>query len=203
LSPLTYALLAQDAYAAIPQIGEEDSSARAILEYTDDGVAFAFPGTNNLACWLADLDCGIVRVDGLGVIHEGFWNAFSLIKDKLIAASKSCKPVATVCCGHSEGAALALLFAGQLCLEGIPPVAVYGFEPPRVTTDDTLAALLKANGVQIYLTECGNDVVPLVPRVFYDWQHPAVPARIGAASFPFPNVDDHSISRVIQALKGL
>ncbi|WP_230963679.1 hypothetical protein [Burkholderia territorii] len=42
---------------------------------------------------------------------------------------------------------------------------MYGFEPPRVSIDDTLAALFAAHGVQLHLYRHGEDIVPLVPRL--------------------------------------
>lgn len=191
MTPKDYARLAQRAYQMPPQIGAAASAGRAIVE----GDAVAFPGSDNLACWLADLDADAVHVDGFGALHHGFWKAFSSISAQLLAL-----PVAAVTVGHSEGAALAILFAGALCVAGRAPRAVYGFEPPRVSADGTLAALLSAHGVQVNLYRNGQDVVPLVPRLTHAWQHPAPLIAIGRAAWPVPNVVDHKLERVIQAL---
>ncbi|WP_407059293.1 lipase family protein (plasmid) [Ralstonia syzygii subsp. celebesensis] len=191
MTPRDYAQLAQRAYLVQPQIGAESSAARAIME----GDAVAFPGTNNVACWLADLDARVMQVDGLGALHRGFWGALCSIRVALMALPA---PVVTV--GHSEGAALAILFAAALCLAGRPPKAVYGFEPPRVSADGTLASVLNTHGVQVSLYRNGEDVVPLVPRLLHDWQHPAPLIKIGRPALPMPNVSDHAIGRVIQAL---
>ncbi|CBJ38359.1 Lipase, class 3 [Ralstonia solanacearum CMR15] len=174
-----------------PQVGAESSAARAIIE----GDAVAFPGTNNVACWLANLDADVVQVEGLGGLHHGFWHALSSIRPQLLAL-----PAPAVAVGHSEGAALAILFAAVLCLAGQPPRAVYGFEPPRVSTDGTLATLLATHGVQVNLYRNGQDVVPMVPRLLRAWQHPAPLIEIGHAAWPMPNVEDHKLARVIQAL---
>jgi hypothetical protein len=109
-------------------------------------------------------------------------------------------PDVQVTLGHSEGAALAVLFAAELCLAGRPPKAVYAFEPPRVTADGAMAALFARCGVDLVLTQNGNDVVPDVPRLMEPWQHPAALQRIGRAALPFPNVDDHLIAHVVVAL---
>lgn len=191
MTPKDYARLAQRAYQMPSQIGAEASAARAIVE----GDAVAFPGSDNLACWLADLDADTVHVDGFGALHHGFWKAFSSISAQLLAL-----PAAAVTVGHSEGAALAILFAAALCVAGRPPRAVYGFEPPRVSADGTLAALLAAHGVQVNLYRNGQDVVPLVPRLLRPWQHPAPLIAIGRAAWPVPNVVDHQLERVIDAL---
>lgn len=194
MNQLMYAELARAAYNTAPTIGREDSAARAILTKTEDGPVVSFPGTNNLACWLADLEAKVTHVDGLGEVHEGFWEAYSEIAPSLAILS----PTVTV--GHSEGAALAILYAAALCLAGKPPRAIFAFEPPRVSADPTLRALLIAHGVDIRLYRNGNDIVPMIPRIFNDWQHPAPLIAIGEANHPFPNVDDHSIDRVIEAL---
>jgi hypothetical protein len=154
----------------------------------------AFPGSNNVACWLADLDATTVTVDPLGALHAGFWNAWHEIADDVIA-----QPV-DVAIGHSEGAALAILWAAQLCLAGRPPKEVFAFEPPRVTCDDTLANLFKANGVTLHLFRNGNDVVTQVPRLLEDWQHPGPLTAIGVPIHAFDNIDDHLMPRVIAAL---
>ena len=192
MTPRDYALLAQQAYTAPPTLGVADSAARAVVF---PGGIVGFPGTNNLACWLADLDAEAVSVDGLGILHAGFWGAMCEIKDALLALDA---PAAIV--GHSEGAALALLYAGLLCLAGKPPGAVYGFEPPRVSTDGVLGQLLASHGVAVVLYRNGEDIVPLVPRLLHDWQHPAGLIEIGSPSLPVPNMEDHMIDRVISAL---
>jgi hypothetical protein len=148
-----------------------------------------------LACWLADLDASAVDVPDMGRLHAGFWGAFQEIAGPLLALDG-----VTVTLGHSEGAALALLYAAQLCLAGRPPAAVYAFEPPRISADGTIASLLAAHGVQVNLYRNGEDVVPLVPRLLEDWQHPGELQHIGHALLPVPNVQDHMIDRVIAAL---
>jgi predicted lipase len=199
LNPLTYALLAQDAYSAIPQIGEESSSARAIIQSTIDGTAFAFPGTDNVACWLADLDCAVADTP-LGRIHKGFNDAAMSIVS-MLERQATATPGQIVLCGHSEGAALALIIGGYLCKAGRPPLAIFAFEPPRVTTDDRLGAVLQRNSVKLSLYRQGFDVVPLVPRMIEPWQHPAPLTQIGEPAEPFPNVIDHMIERVVAAIR--
>lgn len=192
MTPADYALLAARAYTERPTVGVPSSAARAI----DFGQGVVgFPGTNNLACWLADLDALVVDVPGMGRLHAGFWRAFQSILDPLMARTE-----VQVVLGHSEGAALAILYAAQLCIAGKPPREVYAFEPPRVSACGTLAALFATHGVKLTLTQNGNDIVPDVPRLLEPWQHPAPLHQIGQAMIPFPNVQDHSIGRVVAAL---
>lgn len=192
MTPADYARLAARAYTEPPMIGLASSAARALV--FSPGVV-GFPGTDNLACWLADLDATVVDVRGLGRLHAGFWSAFQQISAPLMAL-----PDVQVTLGHSEGAALALLFAAQLCLVGRPPREVYAFEPPRVSADGTIAALFAAHQVKLTLTRNGEDVVPMVPRLLQPWQHAAPLQQIGHAVLPLPNVQDHSIDRVVAAL---
>lgn len=192
MTPADYATLAARAYTERPTLGLESSAARAVV--FEPGVV-GFPGTNNVACWLADLDVATVPVPGLGRLHAGFWHAYCSIRDALMARTD-----VVVTLGHSEGAALALLYAADLCNAGKPPAAVFAFEPPRVSTDGTLAALFAVHGVALTLTQNGNDVVPEVPRLCEAWQHPGPLQHIGRARLPFPNVDDHMIDRVVAAL---
>lgn len=191
---LGYARLAKAAYDSTPSFGDRSSAARAILGHTDDGVVISIPGTNNIACDLADLDIDVDQVNGLGGLHCGFNDVANDLFDYVLKVSPD------VLTAHSMGAAAALILAGKLCLSGKPPKAVYAFEPPRLTTDTILAQLLKAHNVKLTLTHKGHDVVPMVPRLLHDWQHPGQLTRIGTSIHPFPNIEDHMIDSVIEAL---
>ena len=71
-----------------------------------------------------------------------------------------------------------------------------------MSADGTLAALFAHHGVKLMLTQNGEDIVPMVPRLLEPWQHPAPLQHIGHAALPVPNVDDHLIEHVIAALEG-
>lgn len=192
MTPHDFALLAREAYTAAPDIGVADSASRAIVRHTPAGLVVAFPGTDNVASWLADLDVLPIDVAGVGLVHRGFWGAWSAIAPAVVAAIGA-QPVTLV--GHSLGAALAICAAAVLTSAGRPPAAVYGFEPPRVAAGPRLALLLA--GVPVRLFKNGNDVVPDVPP---GWQHAALLTHIGAPALPFANIEDHAIERVIAAL---
>jgi triacylglycerol lipase len=192
MTPYDYALIASEAYSADPDIGEEDTASRAIVRTTPDGLCIAFPGTNNLASWIADLDAHMVYVDNIGHVHHGFWNAWLAISAKVLDTIGD-QPVTLV--GHSLGAAIAIMAAAMLTAAGKPPIAVYGFEPPRVSSDMSIRTLL-AN-VPVHLYRNGNDIVPTVPWGCY---HAALLIGIGKPLLPIPNVSDHLMQRVLLAL---
>ncbi|MGN4066003.1 lipase family protein [Burkholderia gladioli] len=192
MTPHDFALLARDAYTAAPDIGVADSASRAIVRQTAAGLVVAFPGTDNAASWIADLDMLPVDVAGIGRLHRGFWDAWSVIAPAVVAEIGG-QPVTLV--GHSLGAALAICAAAALTSAARPPVAVYGFEPPRVAAGPHLGLLLA--GVPVNLFKNGNDVVPDVPP---GWQHAALLTHIGTAALPFPNIEDHELARVTAAL---
>ncbi|WP_447361606.1 alpha/beta fold hydrolase [Burkholderia vietnamiensis] len=192
MRPREFALLAQEAYSAKPDIGKADSASRAIVRQTAGGLVVAFPGTDNLDCVAADLDAHPIDVIGIGQVHHGFWKAWGAIAVDVLAAIDG-QPVTLV--GHSLGAAIAIMAAAAMVVGGNPPAAVYGFEPPRVSTNGSVAAVLAA--VPLNLFKNGNDIVPDLP---IDWQHAGPIRQVGRASLPFPNIADHAIARVIAAL---
>lgn len=193
MTPRDYALLAQEAYTAAPDIGKVDSASRAIVRHTNAGLVIAFPGTDNAACWVADLDALTVDVPGVGAVHRGFWEAWQAIAAPVTVAIGD-QPVTLV--GHSLGAAIAICAAVSFTIGGRPPVAVFGFEPPRVSPD--LGVRTAVAHVPLHLYKNGNDLVPDVPL---GWQHAALLAHIGVPALPVPNVEDHAIARVIAALE--
>ncbi|VWB75758.1 lipase, class 3 [Burkholderia lata] len=192
MTPCDYALIAQEAYTAVPDIGKADSASRAIVRQTAGGLCVAFPGTDNLDCVAADLDAHPIDIIGIGQVHHGFWSAWGAIAVDVLAAIDG-RPVTLV--GHSLGAAIAIMAAAAMVVGGNPPAAVYGFEPPRVSTNGSVAALLEK--VPLSLFKNGNDIVPELPL---DWRHAGAIQQIGRPMFPFPNVTDHAIARVISAL---
>ena len=146
------ASLCARAYVDPPTYGAADSAGRAHLY----GADVVFRGTDNPASMLADGD--ILTADTpLGKLHDGFWQAWLPIEAPLLGRSP--QRIA----GHSEGAALAVIYAGMLCHIGKPPSIVYCFEPPRLCMDDTLRGILDRAGVTVFATCCCIDPVPWVP----------------------------------------
>lgn len=192
MTPRDFALLAQEAYSAPPDIGQLDSASRAIVRQTPGGLVVAFRGSDNRACWEADFDAFPMDVDGIGKLHRGIWRAWEAISRPVLAAIDG-KPVTLV--GHSLGGALALMCAIEMTVSGNAPAAVWGFEPPRISPGPEFGAMLAH--VQITLYRNGNDIVPMVPP---DWFHPVALTPIGTPTMPFDNAFDHKMELVITAL---
>jgi triacylglycerol lipase len=162
------------------------------VRQTAAGLVVAFPGTDNIPGWIADLDIRQVSVEGVGEVHRGFWLAWQAIAPAVTAAVGA-QPVTLV--GHSLGAAIAIMAAVSMTLADKPPAAVYGFEPPRVSSGLGVRTLLSK--VSVHLYKNGNDVVPDVPLGL---NHAALLTHIGKAFLPIANVQDHMLARVIPAL---
>lgn len=128
----------------------------------------------------------------MGSVHCGFMDAWEVISAEVIATIGD-KPVTLV--GHSLGAAIALLAAASLTLTGKPPVAVYAFEPPRVSFDLTLRNLLAK--VPLHLFRNSSDPVPLLPP---GGMHPGLLTHIGKPDGILPNIEDHLLPNVIRNL---
>ncbi len=160
------AALCARAYNDPPTYGAADSAGRA---HNYDGV-IVFRGTDNPASLLADGNILTTPTPGLGTLHHGFWQAWLPLEAQLMAL----KP--QVIAGHSLGGALAIIYAGMLCLSGKPPSAVWCFEPPRVTMDDTLKQVLDKAGVMIFASCNAIDPIPWVPPLM---RFPAEYAHIG------------------------
>lgn len=187
MSPVDYALLAQRAYTDAPTVGQADSASRMHIY----GDVHVFRGSDDLASFIADADCDVIAVEGLGRIHKGFYGALATILPQCLAL-----PRPSAVAGHSLGAAMAIIYAAVLAQLG-HVVPVYAFEPPRLCGDAAMQDLLAANKVPWFATRNGNDIVTQVPLML-GLPGPLTP--IGHASMPFDNVIDHNMGRVIAAL---
>lgn len=187
-----FAALAQEAYDAAPDIGVAGSASRAIVRQTACGLVIAFRGSDDVDSWIHDLDAVPMSVPGMGDVHAGFWNAWQAIASEVIAAIGN-KPVTLV--GHSLGASISLLAAASLTLAGKPPVAVWAFEPARVSFDLTLRNLLAK--VPLHLFRHGLDLVTDLPP---DGMHPGLLTRFGTPSVPWPNIPDHLMPGILADL---
>lgn len=186
-SAVDLARLCARAYSDPPTYGNPDGAGRA---HVYDGIV-VFRGTDDPASLLTDLDVATVTIPQLGTLHAGFWSAFGEIVGDLMKL----KP--KIIAGHSLGAALALIYAGELCRAGHAPSAVYAFEPPRLAMDETLRTLLDAHGIMRFCTRNGLDPITEVPP----WMTlPASLSPIGKVTDTLDLISYHMIDAVIASL---
>ena len=185
---LQYASLCARAYNDPPTYGQAESASRA---HDYDGV-IVFRGTDNPASLLADGYILTTPTPGLGTLHAGFWQAWLPLEAQLLGL----KP--QVIAGHSLGGALAIIYAGMLCLAGKPPSAVWCFEPPRLSMDDTLRQVLEKAGVMVWASCNAIDPIPWVPPLM---RFPAEYAHIGRLDLGFDPITYHLIANVERALQ--
>lgn len=187
MNPVDYALLAQRAYTDAPTLGQPDSASRMHVY----GDVHCFRGSDDIASWLHDFDC-LTMETPFGKLHAGIWKAWLDIRDPCLAL-----PPPSAIAGHSEGAGLAIFEAAEWARKG-HVVPVYAFEPPRLCGDDTLAHVYRDFAIPFFGTRNGLDIVTQVPP---ELSLPGPLTCIGKPSFSLDNVTDHSIGRVIAALK--
>lgn len=152
-----------------PYFQDDDHAVRVFLTERPDGLKIiAIEGTHDPLGWMFDFlgvstdDQQGMNHETLGFIHAGFYDAAlpALARCALIAAQG---PYAI--CGHSLGAALALLIGGILSQyefngRGLPPVKIGAFAPPKVG-GSTFVKTVTAFPFCAY--RYGGDVVPTVP----------------------------------------
>ncbi len=187
---IAYAKIAQQVYNEPPQFGAANGPARARLY----GNVLAFRGTDDFASIIADANIDTTPVWGLGRLHKGFWEALAGILPGLLTIQ--IQPAVIV--GHSEGAALASLYAGVLCMMGWHSVSVYGFEPPRMCADNTLLQLFVTHSVFRFYSSNGSDPVTEVPP---ELSLPGELTHIGSPRGIIPDIEDHYIDNVIRSLE--
>lgn len=188
MTPLDYAKLCQSCYSDAPTVGPADAPSPMHVY----GNVQVFRGSADASAWLHDFDVTTVNVAGIGSVHAGFWQALARVLPGCLALPR---PAAVA--GHSLGAAVAILYAGVLAALG-NPTPVFAFEPPRLAGDSALRDLLQAHGVAWYATRNGDDVVTGLPP---ELTLPGPLTAIGHPFLPFPNTEDHHISRVVAALE--
>ena len=168
-------------------IGSKESSARAWKQEVNGERCLLIPGTDNIACWLADLNIEVVQTP-VGSIHKGFSEAANSISAGVLSYEPD------VLAGHSEGGDLALILGGICCYVGKPPRAIYAYDPARCCIDDRLSKLFKLYSVDVNILQHGNDIVPQVPRLLHDWRHPEKVQLFGEPAHPIINVEDHYLN---------
>jgi len=186
---------------AVPSFSSIEGALRIFVTMRGDGLTIiAIEGTHNLPGWAIDF-CALSMRDhpginhpSLGWLHSGFY-ASSLLLLPSIAAIVARGPFAI--CGHSLGAALAVLIAAELTVNGTSPVKVAAFAPPRAG-GDKLVEVIKSIPNSGY--DFGNDPVPHIPfRILPLWPYQQVPCvRIGK-----PMVDEFACHHIENYVTGV
>ena len=125
-----------------------------------------FRGTSDVSDWLKNLDVELIDLAEKGRVHQGFYKALMKVWPKLEAKLAKLEGP-TYYCGHSLGAALAIVAAAQAETK---PRGVYAYGCPRIG-DPELAKSLEP--VAIYRIVNHLDVVTTVPPTvkFLDYTH--------------------------------
>ena len=118
--------------------------------------------------WMNDLMADPIAVPGIpGKVHQGFWDALSLLWEPVLAEVKkqmsaSGKSLPLYISGHSKGGAMASLSAMRChALEGIEPAAVYTYASPM--TGDLGFATAYNTAIVDTRYEYTDDIVPHLP----------------------------------------
>lgn len=211
---LQAAIASQKAYQDSTHVFEDSE---ALVEYAPrDGGAYpivAFRGTSfNGKRLLADimLDAAAYPSSSvrLGRVHCGFYKgAAGLMAKMLPDLEATCKVAPPVLCGHSKGAAEALMVSLLMRQFGLPVQEVVLFGCPRAGLGQGyLKALNLCPTITRYIY--GSDIVTHVPTML-PWRHPDEfssalgnwrSVKVGEASRPWPNVWDHRIKNYVEAL---
>ena len=148
---------------AKPFISDIDSAIQVFLTTRSDGLnIIAIEGTHDALGWALDFfalaveDQEGVNHPTLGFLHAGFYAAALKVLPRL--SLHAVHPYAI--CGHSLGAALALMLGALLIDDGMAPVKIGAFAPPKCGGDQFVKV---ASSVPFCAYRFGLDPVPLVP----------------------------------------
>lgn len=149
--------------AAEPHFHDVKQAVRVFLKTREDGFnIIAVEGTHDPLGWLVNfIGLSIVDQQGiqgdLGFVHAGFYAA-------AVAALPRCILIAHrgpyAICGHSLGAAMALLIGALLIDDGLAPEKIAAFAPPRVGGEQFVKIV---NAVPCTAYRYGADPVTEVP----------------------------------------
>jgi fermentation-respiration switch protein FrsA (DUF1100 family) len=171
---LVDAAAATYAPTAPPYFEDAGNAIRVFLSTREDGLnILAVEGTHDVLGWALDFvaadidDQQGMNHATLGFIHAGFYaSAVAALTRCALLAGKG--PYAI--CGHSLGAALALLIGGLLSDDNLPPVKIGAFAPPRVG-GPTFAKVVTRGPFCAYrfnldpVTEVPLTITPLFPYI--------------------------------------
>ena len=171
-----------------PFIADLDSAIRVFKTVRADGlITIAIEGTHDAMGWLLDFlgtksdDEQGMNHQTLGFLHSGFY-ASAVAPLTRIALAVNGKPYAI--CGHSLGAVMALMIGSLLIQDGLPPVKIGAFAPPRGGGAQFVKV---ATSVPFCAYRFGNDPVPEIPVAIpeFPWQQVPLTAIGKPMTWPF------------------
>ena len=189
---------------AKPFISDLDSAIQVFVTARSDGLnIIAIEGTHNALGWALDFfaltmeDQEGVNHPTLGFLHAGFYAAALAVLSRLTPIAA--RPYAI--CGHSLGAALALMLGALLIDDGTAPVKIGAFAPPKCGGDQFVKV---AASVPLCAYRFGLDPVPLVPLALPTFPYRQVQLVELAAPTREPDIFAyHSISNYVSGVTAL
>jgi len=150
--------------------------------YTSDSIILSFRGTelNSILNWITDLKFAKTtpypNVDGAAV-HQGFYEAYQSISPQVLNATSyliaAFPQYPIVVTGHSLGAALSILAAMDLMINGGVDgsmIQAYSFGDPRVGNSE-FAEFFNQRVSLSFRTVNQKDIVPHLPLRIMGFQH--------------------------------
>lgn len=132
---------------------------------TKEYALIAFRGTQEPVDWLTNLNSEMVPFnEGVGIVHAGFYKAFTSVKPIVDAVFKEMNPDKPILiCGHSLGGAISNLVAAYLRKSGHSKIMIYTFGCPLVGDTDFTYHFTKVEPIISYRFVHNQDLVPMVP----------------------------------------
>jgi hypothetical protein len=196
--------LAAAAYnpTSVPWLDQIENAVRVFRSDRDAVSDLAIQGTHNdvgwaldFAAWPIEQHAGIDHPQ-LGFLHAGFYAAARSVYPQILALAKDRRVTVQ---GHSLGAALTLLIGAELIVDGVPPLKIGAFAPPRVGGDQFVKV---ATSAPYCAYRYANDPVPLVPFTIPPaFLYRRVPfVQLGASTFDI-EFSDHHIDNYVREVK--
>jgi|TARA_B100000686_G_scaffold331498_1_gene395122 hypothetical protein len=141
----------------------EEANIEVIVKSYDDGVAFAFRGTDEPWDVATDIRCWPWYVKEVGFAPRGFALAARRMLPKVMSwcleHDIDPKDDGLILTGHSLGGSVALLVASLACRHELYPKQVVTFGAPK----SGRLKILEDNNIDVSSYRNGRDIVPMVP----------------------------------------
>ena len=190
----------------IPFISSADGAADVFVTRDPDITHISVEGTHNVQGWAADFFAlyvadtvqagaahAVTNHPTLGMLHAGFYAlALGLVGRLSLTAKAGPYDIE----GHSLGAALALLLGALLIDDGLPPIKIGAFAPPRVGGTRFVKI---ATSVPFCAYRFGNDPVPDVPFTLPGFPYAQVPLK----QIGMPKIDPFECHHIANYVEGV